>query len=531
MNINGYDPYATKSQEYYYDPDAGQKVIDFAHTFVRHVKGELRGQLIRLEDWQQDYLRTLFGFKHKTTHLRRYRESYYSTGRKNGKSFIAGIISLFMLLCDNEGGAEIILSANSRDQASKLYEVVQGIVTQDQRLRERVKILESRRRIVYPQTGSYLVAIPAEAQTEHGGSCHCAIIDELHEAKNRDLYDVLRTSTGARSQPLLLCTTTAGYDRHSICYEVYTHSKKVAENVVDDPHFLPLIHEADEADEADDWTSEKAIKAANPNYGISIKAESLAAEIKRAKEIPSYQNTVLRLHLNLWTEQQTRWLPLSHWQQCQGEIPDLKNVPCYGGLDLSNTRDLSSFSLVWPLDQNIYVKTWSWMPKENARERTKTDRVPYDIWAKEGHVIQTDGNVIDYRSILETIRDLATQYDLRTIAYDRYNACPVVLELQAEGLDLVAFGQGYVSMSAPSKELEKRILEHTIIHDGNPLMTWAVSNVSCATDPAGNIKPVKPEHKDSKRIDPVVATVMALGMVLAQGETVNVYDTRGLIVI
>jgi len=523
-----YDPHSTKSKDYYFDHEAGQRVIDFCESLCTHVKGKKARQPLLLEDWQKTFLRRLFGWRHKTTGLRRYRQALLEVPRKNGKTTLAAVVGLYMLLCDNEQGGECYLASTTRDQSGILYDIISGMVRQQKALSSRLKILDSRKRLVYQKTNSFLCAIAAEAGAQHGNNASCIVYDELHAAKTRELYDVLQTSTGAREQPLFLITSTSGWDRHSIMFEIHNYACQVRDGVIDDPTFLPAIYSADEKE---DWTDKKTWQKANPNYDVSISHDYLEKECKRAQELPAYENTFRCLHLCQWVEQQTRWLPLSHWQQCQGELPDLSNVPCYGGLDLSNTRDLSSFSLVWPLDGNVYVKTWSWMPKENARERIKTDRVPYDIWAKEGHVIQTDGNVIDYRSILETIRNLATEYDVRTIAYDRYNACPVVLELQAEGLDMVAFGQGYVSMSAPSKELEKRILEHTIIHDGNPLMTWAVSNVSCATDPAANIKPVKPEHKDSKRIDPVVATVMALGMVLAQGEQVNVYDTRGLIVI
>jgi len=250
--------------------------------------------------------------------------------------------------------------------------------------------------------------------------------------------------------------------------------------LIQDKHFLPVLYSAPE--EAD-WTQPSTWKLANPNYNISISHEYLQKECKKAQELPAYENTFRQLHLSQWTEQQTRWIQTKQWEACKGNFPDLKNLEAFGGLDLSSTRDTSAFALAIPYKGKIYLKVWTWIPSTNAKRREDKDRVPYRTWKKNplAQLELTDGNTIDYRWIEAKVRELAKIYDIKEIAYDRWHANELVRNLQDDGLEMVAFGQGFASMNSPSKEFEKRILEATLVHDENPLLNWQVSNVSVAT--------------------------------------------------
>lgn len=523
--IAGYNPETTANDDCYYDEIAAQKIIDFAENFCSHVKGKKAKQLFHLEEWQKNYLKTLFGWKLKSTEYRRYRTTLLEVARKNGKTTLAAIVALYMLLADNELGAEVICSANSRDQASILYEIIQGMVKQNSALLKRLTVLETRKRITYPATNSYLSAISADAGTHHGLNASCVIFDELHAAPNRDLYDVLTTSQGSRTQPLFLITTTSGWDRQSICYELHEYAEKVRDGIIIDPSFLPAIYSAPE--EAD-WKEEKTWREANPNYGISIDSEYLKKECKKAQQLPSYENTFRQLHLSQWTESKQTWIPQTEWDNCQANFPDLTNCECYGGLDLSSTRDTSAFVLAFPYQDKVYLKAYFWIPQDNMKAREDEQRVPYRTWLKndKANLVATSGNVVDDRFIEKQIIELAKLYQVKEIRYDRWSANRLVASLADENLTLVPMGQGFASMSSPSKQLETWIMDKTLQHDSNPLLNWQVSNVATATDPSGNIKPVKPEHKNAKKIDGVVAAIMAISGCMSQQKDTHIFDGR-----
>lgn len=509
LQLAGYDPYKNLPDgEYYYDPEAAEKPIEFCESMLVHVKGGPANQPFILSDWQKDFVRTIFGWKRVKDEYRRYRAGYLEVPRKNGKSTLAAFLGLYFLGCDGEQGAEIYLAASDRDQASLVYEVMAGMIRKSPYLKKKFRVLDSRKRILFPSSNSFISAIAADAASAHGYNSHFICFDELHAQPNRELHDVLSTSTGSRDQPFFLSITTAGHDRYSICRLEHDYAKKVCDGSVIDHTYLPVIFAANEED---DWTSEKTWKKANPNYDISINSDYLIKECKKAQEQPSYENTFKRLHLNIWTEQETRWIRMADFNQCVAELPDLSGRECWAGLDLSSTLDLSSIVLAFPVDEKVYLIPYFWIPENNAAYKEKLDKVPYRQWAKDpkANLTMTPGDVIDYRFIEAKIIELSKQYDIQEIRFDRYNSTEIVQNLMDESINMVQFGQGFVSMSAPSKELEKRIIEHSIIVD-NPVFTWMAGNVSVITDAAGNIKPVKPQHHDSKRIDGIIAAVMGL---------------------
>ena len=511
---------------YYFDKSAAKKAVGFIETFITHTKGEMSGKPFLLEDWQKKIVSDLFGWKNKKTDLRKYRTAYIQIGRKNGKSTLASALALYMLFADDERGSEIYSAAGDRQQAGIVHEIAKGMIVANPELSKRSKVY--RNSIVNESKGNFYQAISSDSKTKHGFNANCIIFDELHTQPNRDLWDTLTTSVGSRRQPLTIAITTAGYDRNSICHEIYKYAQQVDNQSVKDETFYSCIYEA-EMD--DDITDEEVWKKANPNYGVSLKKNYMEIESQRAVDVPSYQNTFKRLMLNIWTDSVSVWIPNNEWMECHQEFDysTLDGKECWGGLDLASTRDISAFVLLFKVDEKYIVLPHLFIPEENAKKRSERDGVDYVTWKNQGHIIATDGDVADYNFIKEKINELSKKYRIQSIAYDRWNASQLVIDLQNDGANMDPFGQGFVSMSAPTKELEKLIIGKQIIHDDNPCMNWMLSNVAIQEDPAGNIKIAK--NKSKEKVDGLVALVMALGEMMTEESTDSVYDERGLLIL
>lgn len=500
----------TPDPRFYFDEKAADIYERFFERVITHVKGEWAGKPFHLEDWQRLFIRRLFGWKRTEDGTRRYRKVYLSMGRKNGKTEMSAGIALALLVLDGEPGAEVYSAAADREQAGICFDMARQMALNHPGLTDMLTLYRSEMR--YPKIGARYKAISAEAYSKHGFNAHGVIFDELHAQPNRELYDVLVTSMGARRQPLIVMITTAGFDRHSLCWEMYDYAKKVQVGIVSDPHFLPCIFEA-EID--DDWTSEDVWRKANPNYGLALKPDYFRAQVAEAKESPSKENTFKRLHLNMWTEQDVRWLSMDKWDECAGELREdaLEGRECFAGLDLAVTTDIAALSLVFPRDGGGFdVLCRFWVPEEGARRRERKDRVPYFDWIAQGLIKATPGPTIDYTVIHEDIRQLSERYNIREVAIDRYNASPTISTLQGFGLTVVPFGQGFLDMTAPTKELERLVLNGRLNHGGNAVLRWMASNVAAEMDASGNIKPSK--KKSIEKIDGIVATIMALGRAL-----------------
>lgn len=511
---------------YYFDKQAANKAISFIETFITHTKGELTGKPFILEDWQKEIVGNIFGWKNKETDLRKYRTVFIEVPRKNGKTTLCAAIGIYMLFADRERGAEIYAAAGDRNQAGIVFEIAKGMIANNVELSSRGKVF--RNSITNESKGNFFQAISSDSKTKHGFNANCIIFDELHTQPNRDLWDTLTTSTGARREPLTIAITTAGYDRQSICYELYNYAKRVLDKSISDESFYPVIYEAEAED---DITLESTWKKANPNYGISLRKDYMERESKRAIELPSYQNTFKRLMLNIWTESQTKWIGHDEWMECHQEFDysTLEGKECWGGLDLASTRDLSAFVLVFNVNGKFIVRPYIFIPKENAKKRSDRDGVNYVEWLRDGHVFGTEGDVQDYHFIRAKINELSKKYRIQAICYDRWNASQIVIDLQNDGANLDPFGQGFVSMSMPTKALEVEIIAKNIIHDNNPCLNWCLSNITIQEDPAGNIKPNKSKSVD--RIDPIVALIMALGGYYSEDDGTSVYDERDLLVL
>jgi len=515
---------------YYFDAQEAEKATRFFERLLHHSKGEWAGTPFLLEPWQRRIIRALFGWRRRDDGTRRYRRAYIEIPRKNGKSTLAAGIALYLLFADGEPGAEIYSAAADRDQAAIVFGEAQRMVEASPALDRMAEIYK--RAIYVPSTHSVYRVLSADAYTKHGLNAHGVIFDELHAQPTRELWDTLTTAVGSRRQPLIIALTTAGWDHNSICWEEHEYARQVAEGIIEDDALLPIIYAADPDD---DWRSEATWAKANPNLGISVKLDYLRQEARRAELSPAYLNTFLRLHLNIWTQQESRWIPMDAWDAC-AEPPInprmLEGQICYGGLDLASTSDIAALVLDFPPEdgeeggRHIWLPFF-WIPEENLMERARRDRVPYDLWLRQGLLRATPGNAIDYEAIIRDIEELAERYRIAEIAFDRWGAFQISNRLQAMGLTMIAFGQGYRSMSPPAKELLRLILDGRLAHGGHPILRWMADNVVVVQDAAGNIKPDK--RKSRERIDGIVAGIMALDRAMRHGgRQPSVYERRGL---
>lgn len=497
-------------------------------NLLRHAKGKWAGHPFSLRPWQEKIVRDIFGTVNPDE-TRQYRTAYVEIPRKNGKTALAAALALYLLVADGEYGAEVYSAACDREQASLCFDVAAAMVRQLPALKKILRVIDSRKTIAYPGMNSFYRAISADAASAHGYNAHAVIADELHAWPNRELWDVLTTSTGARSQPLVVAITTAGYDRNSICWEQHEYARKLLDGIITDPTYYPVIFAADEAD---DWEDEAVWKKANPALGDFRNIDEMRQLYRRAKEQPALQNTFRRLYLNQWTSQETRWLDMARWDESAGlVVPDrLKGRDCYAGIDLSTTTDLTAVVLAFPMENGtVEVLPYFFIPADTAREKEKKDRVPYTTWARQGFVNLTPGNVIDYSFVEQRIKQLAKEYHVLEWAYDRWGATQLVQRLQDDGANMVPIGQGYASLSAPTKHLEALVLQKKLIHGGHPVLRWNMDSVMVEQDAAGNIKPSK--AKSTQRIDGVVALIMAISRLMLRSSKQSPYAERGLYIL
>lgn len=446
-------------------------------------------------------------------------------------SELAAAVSLLLTCGDLEERAEVYGCAADRQQASIVFDVAADMVDMCPALAKRCKVLRSTRRLIYLPTNSFYQVLSADVSNKHGFNTHGVIFDELHVQPNRKLYDVMTKGSGdARTQPLFFLITTAGTDTHSVCYEQHEKSKNIMAGKIIDPTYYPCIYGADESD---DWTSEETWYKANPSLGITVGIDKVRDACESAKQNPAEENTFRQLRLNQWVKQEVRWMPMHLWDECDFPTGEemLRGRICYGGLDLSSSGDITAFVLVFPPlyeEDKFHVLPYFWIPEDNLELRVRRDHVPYDTWHKKGYVETTEGNVIHYSYIEQFIEELGKKFNIREIAYDRWGATQLSQDLEEAGFSVIPFGQGFSSMSPPTKELYRLVLEQRIAHGGNPVLRWMMDNVVVKTDPAGNIKMDK--SKSTEKIDGAVAMVMALDRAIRCGNSMagSIYDDDDL---
>ncbi len=533
--------------DYWFDERAAASAVAFFPGHLTFSKGEWAGRPFRLERWQaDDIVRPLFGWK-RPDGTRRYRRCYVWVPRKNGKTELAAGIALLVLLGDGEYGGEVYAIASHEGQARIVFNQAATMVAKSPTLS---LDLECFKRSIYcPSLNASIIPLSGKADGKHGLSASGLIGDEIHEWPSGDLYQYIHDSEDARRQPLEFLISTAG-KKGSYGEEAWDECQKILDGTIEDPETLVVCYAADPED---DWQSEDVWRKANPNLGVSKKLETMRSNARRAAQLPRLENAFKNYHLNIWTEQAVRWLPMDGvddtgrrfgWNHCVGPTPwkDLERClagkRCFGGLDLSSTTDLSALVWWFPVQEGLDVPVVLprfFKPEAYLKDHSRRDKLPYDRWAKDGALIATPGNVIDYARIRAVALRDAEQFSVAfmgapaadpsktgSIAYDRWNATETILMLQDEGFGMVPFGQGYASMSAPAKELERLVICNGFHHGGHPVLKRHAEVVTVAQDEAENIKPVK--AKSTERIDGVVGLCEALGIAANDEGVVDLDD-------
>lgn len=508
---------------WYFDKKAAMRAINFIEK-LKHTKGEWAGQRFRLEPWQQFVLWNIFGWKNADG-TRRFRYAYIEIARKNGKTALSAGVGLYMLFADGESRPEVYSAATVKDQAKICFSDAVAIVKATDL---KNYLTPYRNSIVYESKGGTFKPLSSDYGTHDGLNPSCGIIDEFHAHKDSGMFDVIKSAFGARRQPLMFIITTAGFNKSGACYAYRENVIKVLRGVNEDDSLFGIIYTLDSKEE---WDDPKMWIKSNPNLGVSLSADYLADQVKDAKNRPEAVRNVMTKNVNLWVDAERTWILDDAWQKCAGttDPADLKGCACWGGLDLSNVSDITAYVLLFHENDRFQLLPHFWIPEEKMLEKIRKENINYDRWVADGYVTVTPGNVIDYDFVKADILRIVADYDLRTSAYDRWNSSQTIIDLQNEGMACNPFGQGYGSMSAPTKEFEKLVLTEKIEHFGNPVLRWMLSSTVVKSDPAGNIKPDK--EKSTQKIDGIVAAIMALGewMTAQADDESNPYEDRGLL--
>ena len=529
--LKNYKPSQFMLPTSHYDKKKADRAVTFIENLC-HTKGKWAGTPFWLLPWQEQLIRDIFGIV-KPDGNRQFRTAFVEICKKVGKSELAAAIALYLLYADNEPSAEVYGAAADRQQASIVFDVAKQMVEMSPALMKRSKLMGATKRIVNYGNAGYYQVLSAEVGGKHGFSVSGLVFDEIHTQPNRQLYDVLtKGSSDARQNPLHFIITTPGNDRHSIAYELHTKAVDILEGRRVDPTFYPVVYGLKDDE---DWEDEANWYKVNPSLGYTVDVERLRDAYREAKQNPADEITFKWLRCNMWVSSTVAWIPDAIYMRGNEPInmASLEGRDCYAGLDLSSTGDITALVLIFPPrdeDEKFVLLPYFWIPEETIPRRVKANSVPYDIWEKQGYIMSTEGNVIHYDFIEKFIMDLSEKYHILEIAVDRWNATHVIQNLEDNGLTMVPFGQGFASMSAPTKEFYRLLMEGKIIHGGHPVMRWMAGNVVVDTDPAGNIKVTKAKSKE--KIDGIVAAIMALDRAVRhESEGRSVYDTRGIILI
>jgi phage terminase large subunit-like protein len=548
--------------KYHFDAALADRACNWFPRYCSHAKGaEFAGAPFNLLDYQGELiLRPLFGWV-RADGTRRFRKAYIEIPKKNGKTQLVAGLGLYMLLADNEPGAEVYVAAADREQARILFKAAVAMVEANPALSKRLVIYKNSI-VRKDDPTAFFQVLSSEAATKHGPNIHCLIIDELHAQPDRDLFETLTRGVIARRQPLILLITTAGDDDESICFEEYEYAKGVLSGAIEDEQHLPVIFEATAED---DPFSPAVWARVNPALGHTVKEDALAAFAREAFNEPRKRNDFLRYHLNRWVNQATAWIPVDWWDACDEPMPPdevLATMPGAVGIDMAQKIDLAAEAAVFrlplapkraaradgadvdaplevetvveqddgtvvkkkrSLNYRIAIKMQFWLPEDTLRERAKKDGVRYDIYVQNKELQVTDGAIIDSEAIVEYTKsdsgkpDLVGRYPLLKQArfgYDPAFATEIALDLRdLKGLTVVEVLQNYKHLTEACQVFEALVKAGRVIHGGHKLLRWNVENVAIKTDDAGRIRPVKP-RKQTKRIDGVVAVLIALSQLM-----------------
>jgi len=507
-----------------FDTARAQRAIAF-FGYLRHSKGEWAGRVFALEPWQQFIVGSLFGWI-RDDDTRRFRRAYVSVARKNGKTQLAAAIGLLLAFFDGEPGAEVYAAATHRDQAKICWSEAKRMVESSPDLKRRVNA--SVGALFIESLAAKFAPVSRDFNHLDGFNPSGAIIDEYHAHPTGELADVIESGTGARRQPLMIYTTTAGWNTGSACHDLDLDVQRILERQFADDSVFGFVARLDPEDS---WDDETVWAKANPNLGVSVKLDALREACEKAKRMPREVNEFRRKRCNQWTEQAERWIDLDAWDACDAAPAPVPGQRCFLGLDLSSTTDITAAVAVFPpRDKDGFwdVQCAFWMPEENLTEKMRADRAPYDVWAREGYLRLTEGNVVDYDVLRDDIKHTGAFYQIHELPYDPWNATQLATQLGQDGARVVPLGQGYSNLSEPTKFLESLILTGKLRHGGHPVLRWMAANVAVQHGPNDSIRPVK--GKSTGRIDGVVALVMGIARAMVADEHAgeSVYERRGL---
>lgn len=483
-----------------FDVKKATKPIRFIEKYCKHSKGEWSGRPVRLELFQKAFISALFGFVHKETGLRKYTEAFFMVARKNGKSTMLAGIALYLLVSDQEPGAELYTVATKKDQAKLIFDEVQNMMNQSPALK---KILKKRKSDIYfEKTFSKMQALGKNSDTLDGLNAHGVIMDELHGVKDRNLYEVMKQSQSARRQPLMIMITTAGTVRECIFDDIYEYAENILKGTVEDPRFLPIVYELDEAKE---WQNPKMWIKANPGLGTIKKIEDLVSKVERAKQSAKDRAGLLTKDFNIRGTHSTSWLTFDEiLNESTFNLEDYRGSYCIGGADLSITTDLTCATILMydhRLEKYI-VHQMYWIPEDNVEERVKTDKIPYDVWHDKGLVRYCSGNTINYSDVTAWFKEIVYTHGITPawIYYDSYSARYWVEEMESNGFRMIRCIQGAKTLSLPMQTLGADLQAKRIIYNNNPVLKWCLTNTGIQTDRNGNIVPIK-NRSAKQRID------------------------------
>lgn len=493
--------------------DPGERAVRFLNNLTH--TGDYSGQPFHLRTWQETPLRKLFGTL-RPDGTRRYRKTFWALPRKQGKTEIVAGGGLFLLMGQGRTNQQIYTASGDAEQASLIFRAACQMIRNDPALDAATVIYDGYKRIDFPAGNSFLKVLSSVPKSKHGLGPTAVLIDEFHVV-DEELVNVLTTGFGARKDPLTWMITTAGWNRHSLCFDEWQYAVRVRDGLVDDPTYLPVIYAADPED---DWHDEAVWRKAMPALGDFCNLDFIREEHRKAVERPRFENAFRQLYMNQWTEQAQRWIGLDAWDACGDEtlsLDDYEGRPCYGGLDLSSKHDLTALCLAFPNDDGGFdLFWWFWLPGDSAAERERVDRVPYPQWVREGRIVKTEGKRIDYDEIRDQVEQLHTRFQIVGLGYDPQHAGQLANQLykDGDGVAVVEYPNTFTRMNEPSAEFERLVAEGLIKHDGHPVARWNVANAAVA-EKSGLILPSK--IKSSERIDGVVAAVMAIGVAIADG--------------
>lgn len=514
---------AEDSYPYKFEPAKAEKVAKFLQL-LPHTKGKWAGkrELIKLEPWQLFSVCVPFGWLRKKDGTRRYRTMLVFVPRKNGKSIIGGGLGVYMFTADGEFGAEVYSGATTEKQAWEVFRPAKQMIERTPELREHFGVEVNASNMARLEDGSRFE--PVIGKPGDGSSPSCAIVDEYHEHQDSTLFDTMETGMGAREQPVMLVITTAGSSIGGPCHQLVRDSERMLEGVIDRPDLWPALFTIDQGD---DWTSEEALRKANPNFGISISEDFLLARQRDAMQSATRQATFRTKHLNEWVGAKNAWLNMLRWKEAPARksLQELEGRPCYIGLDLASKIDIAGNLLVFPPvdgDPQWHVHGRYYLPEARVIEELDSNTARYREFDALGLLTLTDGEVIEFEVIKEDLREFAGRFDVQAVAYDPWQATQLAQEMELEGLPMVEVRQTVQNISEPMKEVEALVLQRKLAHGDCPVLTWMASNVVAKLDVKDNIYPNK--ERPENKIDGMVGLIMAISRAIAPGPQTNVND-------